>query len=262
MGQLVLPQGTAFTRVINLSETCPTPTALPDDAHHFLRIPIKDSYCAKLLPHFDAAFKFIDEARKTGGKVLVHCVQICEANTVACAALISFFLSRFDDDGEQFNRRKQQHNHDGCFIHCSCSINSGHGGGVQAMSTDQPIEKWKGMRRLELLMMHGQHKLAKIRCGGAKMYNLVVVVVRATPWRTAWILRTTTTSSTDGWENSSDDNFRSTERKQMLDFGISFLARNLNFHSVDGFAGDRLLSDREFVSLLRKFSLRSRRFGA
>uniref|UniRef100_A0A914HV59 Uncharacterized protein n=1 Tax=Globodera rostochiensis TaxID=31243 RepID=A0A914HV59_GLORO len=57
-----------ITRVINLSETCPPPNALSDDAHHFLRIPIKDSYCAKLLPHFDAAFKFIEEPRKTGGQ--------------------------------------------------------------------------------------------------------------------------------------------------------------------------------------------------
>uniref|UniRef100_A0A914HWM3 protein-tyrosine-phosphatase n=2 Tax=Globodera rostochiensis TaxID=31243 RepID=A0A914HWM3_GLORO len=78
--------GTAFTRVINLSETCPTPTALPDDAHHFLRIPIKDSYCAKLLPHFDAAFKFIEEARKTGDKVLVHCLAgISRSPTLAIA---------------------------------------------------------------------------------------------------------------------------------------------------------------------------------
>uniref|UniRef100_A0A914HT97 protein-tyrosine-phosphatase n=1 Tax=Globodera rostochiensis TaxID=31243 RepID=A0A914HT97_GLORO len=89
MGQLVLPQGTAFTRVINLSETCPTPTALPDDAHHFLRIPIKDSYCAKLLPHFDAAFKFIDEARKTGGKVLVHCLAGISRSPTSAKQIVS-----------------------------------------------------------------------------------------------------------------------------------------------------------------------------
>uniref|UniRef100_A0A914HE36 protein-tyrosine-phosphatase n=1 Tax=Globodera rostochiensis TaxID=31243 RepID=A0A914HE36_GLORO len=75
-----------ITRVINLSETCPPPNALPDDAHHFLRIPIKDSYCAKLLPHFDAAFKFIEEARKTGDKVLVHCLAgISRSPTLAIA---------------------------------------------------------------------------------------------------------------------------------------------------------------------------------
>ncbi|KAI3411750.1 hypothetical protein GPALN_001817 [Globodera pallida] len=38
--------------------------------------------------------------------------------------------------------------------------------------------------------------------------------------------------------------------------------RTTEFHSVDGFASDRLLSDREFVSLLDEFSQRSRRFGA
>uniref|UniRef100_A0A914HV36 Uncharacterized protein n=1 Tax=Globodera rostochiensis TaxID=31243 RepID=A0A914HV36_GLORO len=41
----------------------------------------------------------------------------------------------------------------------------------------------------------------------------------------------------------------------------SMAIRTTEFHSVDGFAGDRLLSDQEFVSLLGEFSLRSRRFG-
>ncbi|KAL3111677.1 hypothetical protein niasHT_010629 [Heterodera trifolii] len=63
-----------ITRVINLSETGPAPSTVPDDGHHFLRIPIKDSYSAKLLPHFDAAFEFIEAARASGHKVLVHCL--------------------------------------------------------------------------------------------------------------------------------------------------------------------------------------------
>ncbi len=52
-------QNYGITKVINLSENCPRPEKLPDDEEHFLRIPIKDSYCAKLLPHFDLAYNFI-----------------------------------------------------------------------------------------------------------------------------------------------------------------------------------------------------------
>ncbi|KAI1719949.1 dual specificity phosphatase, catalytic domain-containing protein [Ditylenchus destructor] len=84
-----LLQSYGITKVINLSETCPRPEGLPDDANHFLRIPIKDSYCAKLLPHFDQAFKFIENARRSGEKVLLHCLAgISRSATLAIAYIM------------------------------------------------------------------------------------------------------------------------------------------------------------------------------
>lgn len=44
--------------VINLSVSCPQPDGVNQDGH-FMRIPVNDSYQAKLLPHFDEAFKFL-----------------------------------------------------------------------------------------------------------------------------------------------------------------------------------------------------------
>ncbi|KAI1727562.1 dual specificity phosphatase, catalytic domain-containing protein [Ditylenchus destructor] len=84
-----LLQSYGITKVINLSETCPRPEGLPDDANHFLRIPIKDSYCAKLLPHFDQAFKFIENARRSEEKVLLHCLAgISRSATLAIAYIM------------------------------------------------------------------------------------------------------------------------------------------------------------------------------
>uniref|UniRef100_A0A1I8BZH1 protein-tyrosine-phosphatase n=1 Tax=Meloidogyne hapla TaxID=6305 RepID=A0A1I8BZH1_MELHA len=75
-----------ITRVINLSENCPRPTSLPDDLQHFLRIPVSDTYSAKLLPHFDSAYQFIENAKQEGEKVLIHCLAgISRSPTVAIA---------------------------------------------------------------------------------------------------------------------------------------------------------------------------------
>ncbi|CAK5081819.1 unnamed protein product [Meloidogyne enterolobii] len=73
-------------KVINLSENCPRPTSLPDDLQHFLRIPVNDTYSAKLLPHFDSAYQFIETAKQEGEKVLIHCLAgISRSPTVAIA---------------------------------------------------------------------------------------------------------------------------------------------------------------------------------
>ena len=48
-----------ITRIINLSDAPARHDLIPNDAQHFLRIPIKDSYAAKIWPHFDEAFSFI-----------------------------------------------------------------------------------------------------------------------------------------------------------------------------------------------------------
>ncbi|KAH7727239.1 Protein VHP-1 a [Aphelenchoides avenae] len=75
-----------ITKIINLSENCPRPECIVNDECHFLRIPIKDSYCAKLQPHFERAFEFIEDARRTNQRVLVHCLAgISRSATLAIA---------------------------------------------------------------------------------------------------------------------------------------------------------------------------------
>lgn len=44
--------------MINLSVNCPEPDTLKQEGH-FMRIPVNDTYQAKLLPHFEDAFEFL-----------------------------------------------------------------------------------------------------------------------------------------------------------------------------------------------------------
>lgn len=53
--------------VLNITKEFPQ----PDDIDHFLRIPVDDSYTAKLTPFFEIAFDFIE--KNLNFPVLVHC---------------------------------------------------------------------------------------------------------------------------------------------------------------------------------------------
>ncbi|KAI6184229.1 Protein-tyrosine-phosphatase [Aphelenchoides bicaudatus] len=74
-----------ITRVINLSDAPKSDLIEPDN---FLRIPIRDSHDAKILPHFDEAFEFIEEARRTNQKILVHCLAGISRSPTLCIAYI------------------------------------------------------------------------------------------------------------------------------------------------------------------------------
>uniref|UniRef100_A0A915Q511 protein-tyrosine-phosphatase n=1 Tax=Setaria digitata TaxID=48799 RepID=A0A915Q511_9BILA len=74
--------------VINLSVNCPKPDTL-EQQDHFMRIPVNDTYQAKLLPHFDDAFKFLDEVCERGSVALVHCLAgISRSPTLAIAYMM------------------------------------------------------------------------------------------------------------------------------------------------------------------------------
>ncbi|VDK68112.1 unnamed protein product, partial [Onchocerca ochengi] len=74
--------------VINLSKNCPQPDALEQEGH-FMRIPISDTYQAKLLPHFEDAFKFLDEVCERGSVALIHCLAgISRSPTLAIAYMM------------------------------------------------------------------------------------------------------------------------------------------------------------------------------
>ncbi|CAD5215039.1 unnamed protein product [Bursaphelenchus xylophilus] len=73
-------------KVINISENCPRSDLIPNDERHFLRIPVNDTYDAKLSPFFEKAYEFIEDARRSNQKVLVHCLAgISRSATLAIA---------------------------------------------------------------------------------------------------------------------------------------------------------------------------------
>lgn len=55
-----------ITYVLNASNTCPKPDFISEN--HFLRIPINDSYCEKLLPWLEKTNEFI-------GKTILHSIS-------------------------------------------------------------------------------------------------------------------------------------------------------------------------------------------
>ncbi|CAD5210217.1 unnamed protein product [Bursaphelenchus okinawaensis] len=73
-------------KVINISEKCPRSDLILNDERHFLRIPVNDTYDAKLSPFFEKAYEFIEDARRSNQKVLVHCLAgISRSATLAIA---------------------------------------------------------------------------------------------------------------------------------------------------------------------------------
>jgi predicted protein tyrosine phosphatase len=86
-----------ITKIINLSEPGIKCESIPNNKNYFLHIPINDSYQAKLLPHFDIAYEFLENARKSGEKVLVHCLAgISRSATLAIAYIMR--TKRFTSD--------------------------------------------------------------------------------------------------------------------------------------------------------------------
>ena len=51
--------------VLNASNTCPKPDFIPES--HFLRVPVNDSFCEKILPWLDRSVEFIGQPAKHYG---------------------------------------------------------------------------------------------------------------------------------------------------------------------------------------------------
>eukprot|EP00035_Acanthoeca_spectabilis_P014713 m.285326 g.285326 ORF g.285326 m.285326 type:complete len:362 (-) comp16204_c1_seq1:12443-13528(-) len=75
------------THVLNATPDCPCHF---HDELSYLRLAIKDCWNQNLPSHFDAAFEFIDGARKVGGKVMIHCTAgISRSAAIAIAYLMT-----------------------------------------------------------------------------------------------------------------------------------------------------------------------------
>ncbi|OCT73222.1 dual specificity protein phosphatase 8 [Xenopus laevis] len=104
MNQEVITQN-GITHVLNVSHSCPQPVFIPDN--HFLRIPINDSYCDKILPWLTAAVEFIEKVELVNGKVLVHCLAGISRSAAVAIAYIMRSMGLSLDDAYRFVKDKR-----------------------------------------------------------------------------------------------------------------------------------------------------------
>lgn len=77
----------AVTHVLNATPDCPC--YHEHDGLSYLRLAIKDCWNQDLPSHFEAAFAFIEDARQSGGKVMIHCTAgISRSAAIAIAYLM------------------------------------------------------------------------------------------------------------------------------------------------------------------------------
>ncbi|XP_007903002.2 LOW QUALITY PROTEIN: dual specificity protein phosphatase 8-like [Callorhinchus milii] len=95
---LMLQSG--ITYVLNASNSCPKPDFIPDS--HFMRIPVNDNYCEKLLPWLDESVEFIDKAKVSSCRVLVHCLAGISRSATVAIAYIMKTMGLSSDDAYRF----------------------------------------------------------------------------------------------------------------------------------------------------------------
>ncbi|KAG1938674.1 Tyrosine-protein phosphatase vhp-1 [Pimephales promelas] len=89
-----------ITYVLNASNTCPKPDFISDK--HFMRIPVNDSYCEKLLPWLDDSNEFIDKAKVSNCRVIVHCLAGISRSATIAIAYIMKTMGLSSDDAYRF----------------------------------------------------------------------------------------------------------------------------------------------------------------
>ncbi|XP_073458362.1 dual specificity protein phosphatase 8-like [Aquarana catesbeiana] len=104
MDQEVINQN-GITHVLNVSYSCPKPVFISDN--HFLRIPINDSYCEKILPWLSAAVEFIGKVELVNGRVLVHCLAGISRSAAVAIAYIMRLMGLSLDDAYRFVKEKR-----------------------------------------------------------------------------------------------------------------------------------------------------------
>ncbi|KAA0720612.1 Dual specificity protein phosphatase 16 [Triplophysa tibetana] len=100
-----LMQQNDIAYVLNASNTCPKPDFISE--WHFLRVPVNDSFCEKILPWLDRSVDFIEKAKASDGRVLVHCLAgISRSATIA----IAYIMKRMNmtlDEAYRFVKEKR-----------------------------------------------------------------------------------------------------------------------------------------------------------
>ncbi|XP_076971457.1 dual specificity protein phosphatase 8 [Tamandua tetradactyla] len=86
--------------VLNASNSCPKPDFICES--RFLRIPVNDSYCEKLLPWLDKSIEFIDKAKLSSCQVIVHCLAGVSRSATIAIAYIMKTMGMSSDDAYRF----------------------------------------------------------------------------------------------------------------------------------------------------------------
>ncbi|KAL4622709.1 dual specificity protein phosphatase 8-like isoform X1 [Arapaima gigas] len=89
-----------ITYVLNASNTCPKPDFICES--HFMRIPVNDNYCEKLLPWLDKTNDFIDKAKVSNCRVIVHCLAGISRSATIAIAYIMKTMGLSSDDAYRF----------------------------------------------------------------------------------------------------------------------------------------------------------------
>uniref|UniRef100_A0A8C6UGV1 Dual specificity protein phosphatase 8 n=1 Tax=Neogobius melanostomus TaxID=47308 RepID=A0A8C6UGV1_9GOBI len=89
-----------ITYVLNASNTCPKPDFISES--HFMRIPVNDNYCEKLLPWLDKTNEFIDKAKVSNCRVIVHCLAGISRSATIAIAYIMKTMGLSSDDAYRF----------------------------------------------------------------------------------------------------------------------------------------------------------------
>ncbi|XP_026907136.1 dual specificity protein phosphatase 8 isoform X1 [Acinonyx jubatus] len=86
--------------VLNASNSCPKPDFICES--RFMRIPINDNYCEKLLPWLDKCIEFIDRAKLSSCQVIVHCLAGISRSATIAIAYIMKTMGMSSDDAYRF----------------------------------------------------------------------------------------------------------------------------------------------------------------
>ncbi|XP_006642513.2 dual specificity protein phosphatase 8 isoform X2 [Lepisosteus oculatus] len=89
-----------ITYVLNASNTCPKPDFICES--HFMRIPVNDNYCEKLLPWLDKSNDFIDKVKVSNCRVIVHCLAGISRSATIAIAYIMKTMGLSSDDAYRF----------------------------------------------------------------------------------------------------------------------------------------------------------------
>jgi protein-tyrosine phosphatase len=74
--------------ILNVTADCPNHFAA-DPSFHYMKIPIRDTWNQNIAVHFSTTYDFIEEARRSGSAVLVHCMAgISRSATIVIAYLM------------------------------------------------------------------------------------------------------------------------------------------------------------------------------
>ncbi|XP_028250121.1 dual specificity protein phosphatase 16 isoform X2 [Parambassis ranga] len=100
-----LMQQNDIAYVLNASNTCPKPDFIPES--HFLRVPVNDSFCEKILPWLDRSVEFIEKAKASNARVLVHCLAGISRSATIAIAYIMKRMGMSLDEAYRFVKEKR-----------------------------------------------------------------------------------------------------------------------------------------------------------